>query len=256
MSPVAAPAATWRVLAASVRGTSHARTDLPCQDAHAWRRLPGGAVAIAVADGAGSAVHAEAGARAAAQGAVDSLVSSSPAVTDGNWTAALDHALGAALVAVNTEAARREVEPRELSTTLIACVVTGDAVTVAQVGDGAVIIADGDGMRAITAPTSGEFANETVFLTSAGAVDAAQRAAWRGAAKHVALFTDGLQGLALKMPARTPHEPFFVPLFDFAAGAHDPRDAECQLADFLSGPRVTARSDDDITLVLVARDHA
>lgn len=256
VSPVAAPAATWRVLAASVRGTSHARSELPCQDAHAWRRLPGGAIAIAVADGAGSATHAEEGARAAANAAVDSLVSSAPAVVDGDWTAALDHAMGAALVAVNDAAAKREVETRELSTTLIACVVTGDAVTVAQVGDGAVIVADGEGMRALTAPISGEFANETVFLTSAGAVDAAQRATWRGSARHLALFTDGLQGLALKMPARTPHEPFFVPLFDFAAQAHDPRDAETQLAGFLSGPRVTARSDDDITLVLVARDHA
>jgi len=252
---VAAPAATWRVLAASVRGTSHARTELPCQDAHAWKRLPGGAVAIAVADGAGSALHAEAGARAAAHAAVDSLVSSSPAVEDGNWTAALDHALGAALVAVNDEAAKREVEARELSTTLIACVVTADGVTCAQVGDGAVIVNDAEGMRAITAPTSGEFANETVFITSAGAVDAAQRAAWRGAARHLALFTDGLQSLALKWPGKTPHEPFFVPLFDFVAQAPDPRDAETQLAGFLSGPRVTARSDDDITLVLVARDH-
>jgi hypothetical protein len=256
VSQVAAPPATWRVLAASVRGTSHARCEQPCQDAHAWRRLPGGAVAIAVADGAGSVTHAEAGARAAAHAAVDSLVSSAPAVVDGNWTTALDHALGAALVAVNDEAAKREVELRELSTTLMACVLTGDSVTVAQVGDGAVIAADAEGMRALTAPTSGEFANETVFLTSAGAVDAAQRVTWRGAARHLALFTDGLQGLALKMPARTPHEPFFVPLFEFVAQAGDPRDAETQLAAFLAGPRVTARSDDDLTLVLVARDHA
>ncbi len=256
MSPVAAPAATWRVIAASVRGTSHARTDLPCQDAHAWRRLPGGAVAIAVADGAGSATHAEAGARAAAEAAVDSLVSSAPAVDAGDWTAALDHAMGAALGAVNDEAARRQVEPRDLSTTLIACVVTADSVTIAQVGDGAAIVEGAEGMRALTAPTSGEFANETVFVTSPGAVEAAQRATWRGAARHLALFTDGLQGLALKHPARSPHEPFFVPLFDFAAQARDPADAETQLAAFLTGPRVTARSDDDITLVLVARDHA
>jgi serine/threonine protein phosphatase PrpC len=252
---VASPAAVWRVVGASVRGTSHARTDLPCQDAHAVRRLPGGALAIAVADGAGSAAHAEAGARAAADAAVDSLVSSAPAVLEGDWTTALDHAMGAALVAVEDEARQREVETRELSTTLIACVVSADSVAVAQVGDGAVIAQDGDGMRALTAPTSGEFANETVFLTSAGAVDAAQRATWRGSARHLAIFTDGLQGLALKHPARTPHEPFFAPLFAFAAEAGDPREAEEQLAAFLAGPRVTARSDDDLTLVLVTRDH-
>jgi len=255
VSPVAAPAATFRVIGASVRGTSHARGDVACQDAHAWRRLPGGALALAVADGAGSAAHAEAGARAAAAAAVDALAAAASTVRDGGWTALLDAALAAALNAVESAAAARGVEPRELSTTLIACVLAADSVTVAQVGDGAVIAAEGEGMRAITVPASGEFANETVFLTSPGAVDAAQRAAWKGTARHLALFTDGLQGLALKHPARTPHEPFFTPLFAFAAEARDAHDAEAQLAAFLSGPRVTARSDDDITLVLATRDH-
>ena len=255
MSPVAAPAAAWRVIGASVRGTSHARGEIACQDAHAWRRLPGGALAIAVADGAGSAAHAEAGARAAAAVAVDALAASAPTVRDGGWTSLLDAALVAARNAVEAAAAQRRVEARELSTTLIACVLAADSVTVAQVGDGAVIAAEEDGMRALTVPASGEFANETVFLTTPGAVEAAQRATWKGNARHLALFTDGLQGLALKHPARTPHEPFFAPLFAFAAEARDARDAEAQLAAFLSGPRVTARSDDDITLVLATRDH-
>ena len=255
MTAVAAPAAAWRVIGASVRGTSHARGDVACQDAHAWRRLPGGALALAVADGAGSAAHAEAGARAAAAAAVDALAAAASTVRDGGWTALLDAALAAALNAVEAAAAARGVEARELSTTLIACVLAADSVTVAQVGDGAVIAAEGEGMRALTVPASGEFANETVFLTSPGAVEAAQRASWRGTARHLAIFTDGLQGLALKHPAKTPHEPFFVPLFAFAAEARDAHDAEAQLADFLSGPRVTARSDDDITLVLATREH-
>lgn len=254
MSPVAAPAATWRAIGASVRGTSHARADQPCQDAHAFKRLPGGALALAVADGAGSVAHAEAGARAAAHAAVDALAASASTVADGGWTALLDAALAAALNAVQSAAAQRGVDARELSTTLIACVVAADGVTVAQVGDGAVIVADEAGMRAITAPISGEFANETIFLTSPGAVEGAQRAAWRGSARHLAAFSDGLQGLALKLPARTPHEPFFAPLFAFAAEEGAARDAEAQLAEFLSGAKVTARSDDDITLVLATRD--
>jgi len=58
---------SWRVLGASVRGVRHLRDGTPCQDAHAWRALPDGRVALAVADGAGSAAHAEAGAGAAAR---------------------------------------------------------------------------------------------------------------------------------------------------------------------------------------------
>ena len=250
---VAAPAATWRVVGASVRGTSHARGDLPCQDAHGWRRLPGGTLVLAVADGAGSAAHAEAGARAAVDAALAAVASAWPAAVD--WTEALDAALAAARAAVEREAEARGVEVRDLATTLIACVATGESVSVAQVGDGAVVVGDAEGMRALTEPTSGEFANETVFLTTPGAIEGAQRATWRGSAARLAAFTDGVQGLALKLPARTPHEPFFAPLFDFAAGATDLQDAEAQLAAFLSGPKVTARSDDDITLLLAIRDH-
>ncbi|HEX8694033.1 MAG TPA: protein phosphatase 2C domain-containing protein [Longimicrobium sp.] len=264
--PTAAPAAPsagrtagdWRVLGVSVRGTGHARGGLPCQDAHDWRRLPRGAVALAAADGAGSAPLAEAGARAAAHAAVDALARAAAAVdaSGDGWTAALDAALAAALEAVHAEAARRGADIRDLATTLIACVAWDGGVAAAQVGDGAVIVATEDGgMRSVTVPTSGEFANETVFLTSPGAVAAAQRAAWRGEARHVGVFTDGLQGLALKFPEKVPHAPFFAPLFAFAAEGGDPREAERQLGAFLSGPRVTARSDDDLTLLLAARGH-
>ena len=253
MPPARARPATWRVAGASVRGTSHARLNQPCEDAHAWRLLPGGAVAIAVADGAGSAAHADAGARAAVHAAVDALAAAVKGAPEG-WTAALDAALSAALAAVQGEAARRGTEVRELACTLIVAVATADLVAVAQVGDGGLVVATDEGLRALTTPVSGEFANETVFLTTPGAVGGAQRNVWRGSARQLAAFTDGLQGLALKMPAREPHAPFFTPLFGFAAESAGSAKADAELAAFLQGPRVTARADDDLTLVLAARD--
>jgi hypothetical protein len=250
-------AAGWRVLGVSVRGTSHARGGQPCQDAHDWRSLPGGAVVLAAADGAGSAPLSDAGARAAASAAVDALVRAAPTIDpagDG-WPAALDTALADALAAVVAEAARREAELRDLATTLLVCVAFPGGIVAAQVGDGAVIVATEEGMRTVTTPVSGEFANETVFITTPDAIAGAQRATWRGEALHVALLTDGLQGLALKFPEKVPHEPFFTPLFAFVGEAGETREAERQLAAFLGGPRVTARADDDLTLLLAARDH-
>jgi hypothetical protein len=257
--PAPAPArraAGWRVLGVSVQGTSHARSALPCQDAHDWRPLPGGAVALAAADGAGSAPLADAGARAAAGAAVDFLVRAAAKIDPAGegWTAALDGALAAALAAVEAEAAAKGAELRDLATTLIACVAWPGGVMAAQVGDGAVVVSTAEGMFSVTTPVGGEFANETVFLTTPDAPAAAQRAAWKGEARHVALFTDGLQALALRFPQKTPHEPFFAPLFAFASEPGDARDARRQLSAFLSGPRVTARSDDDITLLIAARD--
>src|SRR5438093_57688 len=64
---------SWRVAAASVCGTSHAKTGKPCQDTYRWAVLPEGTLVAAVADGAGSAAHAEVGAALATETAVDTL---------------------------------------------------------------------------------------------------------------------------------------------------------------------------------------
>src|SRR6185436_9273324 len=65
----------WRLLGASVTGTSHLKSGLPCQDAHACRALPGGVI-LAVADGAGSAERSAEGARCAADSVLTALEAS------------------------------------------------------------------------------------------------------------------------------------------------------------------------------------
>src|SRR6266571_2990126 len=62
----------WRLFEASVPGTSHIRSRLPCQDAQKCDVLPNGFIA-AVADGAGSAKHADRGSRLAVDCAVSHL---------------------------------------------------------------------------------------------------------------------------------------------------------------------------------------
>ena len=58
----------WHVAGVSVRGVSHIKRGQPCQDSHVWRELPGGAVVMAVADGAGSAILSQLGSARAAIG--------------------------------------------------------------------------------------------------------------------------------------------------------------------------------------------
>ena len=60
------------VLGARAVGPAHERSGTPCQDAFAWAVLSAEAVVVAVADGAGSAAHAEEGARLAVEAAVAS----------------------------------------------------------------------------------------------------------------------------------------------------------------------------------------
>ena len=72
-SIAAAPDTDWQVVGAAVRGISHERLDLPCQDAQGHRVLPNGVLLIAAADGAGSARFSDEGARCAVKAALLSM---------------------------------------------------------------------------------------------------------------------------------------------------------------------------------------
>ncbi len=246
---------SWQVVAASVMGTSHEKRSQPCQDAHCWRLLPNGVLVAAVADGAGSATLAEVGAKIAVEAVVETICGQQEMLPedDAQWQVFLTGTLQFARAAVEAEAATRGVQPRDLACTLIAVVATPELVAVAQIGDGAAVAGDNQGCAiALTIPPCGEYINETIFLISPNAIETAQFHVRREKMAHLAVFSDGLQMLALKIPEGTPHGPFFAPLFRFSAQVQDESDAQQQLESFLRSPRVCDRTDDDLTLLLAS----
>lgn len=257
MNPV-----TWRVAAASVCGTSHEKSGQPCQDAQGWALQSDGTLVIAVADGAGSAAFAEVGAAVAVRTAVEFLSarltsdeagSGGPAGEDTSLKALLTDAVRAARAAVEAEAVSRNTTARELASTFLLVLARPGCLAAAQIGDGAVVVADvNGGCFPVTTPAHGEYLNETTFLISPGALDKLQLIVWRGPLAHLAVFSDGLQMLALKMPGGVPHPPFFAPLFRFLSSQPDEDQAQASLLSFLTSPRLRERADDDLTLVLAA----
>lgn len=252
MKPGESLSKTWRVIGASVQGVSHIKTGQPCQDAHAWSLLPNGTLLAAVADGAGSAALAEVGAELAVQAAVNFLrhefIENALPADEAAWQTRLVDALKSARQRLEDEALTRACALRDLAATLIVVVATGELVAAAHVGDGAAVLNAGDALLLLAAPQASEYVNETTFLVSADYLSAAQFDCWQGRAHHLALFTDGLQRLALQMPLQQPHAPFFTPLFQFVANAGV--EAEAQLEAFLRSPRIAERADDDLTLLL------
>ncbi|MEB3884417.1 PP2C family serine/threonine-protein phosphatase [Lyngbya sp. CCY1209] len=243
----------WQLVSASVAGKSHEKQALPCQDAHICRATSDRLI-VAIADGAGSASLADVGAQLAVKTAVE-LMADCLSASEGepDWNAELLKVVGRTKEAIKAEAGDRDVPVRELATTLILGVATPSAIAVAQVGDGAAVVEDGQGnLIALTTPASGEYLNETTFLISPDALETAQVNIWSGTPKYLAMFSDGLQMLALKMPQGTPHAPFFSPLFQFVETIADRAEAEEQLTAFLRSPRVAERTDDDLTLLLAA----
>jgi hypothetical protein len=170
------------------------------------------------------------------------------------WQTLVRQGATSALEALVQVAAARQVPIRDLATTLLLAVATPHSVAALQIGDGAVVACGEDGRCvAITRPEVGEFFNETVFLLSEDAIDRAQVTWQEVATRGLAVFTDGLQMLSLKMPEGEPSPAFFDPLVRFAASAVDQEQADERLARFLQSSRFTERTDDDLTLVLASR---
>jgi len=266
----------WHTLAASVAGTAHARVGEPCADASAVRVLEGRGgesllVAVA-ADGAGTSARAREGARLAC----DAIVSEAR-----NWAARqrrssrsgrrkraggphdlrsfaredVVHFVEQARARVVAAARREAQDARDFSCTLLTALVDARSAVFFQIGDGAIVYQAEDG-RYVPAlwPQSGEYANCTFFLTDADAGQRVQAARARSV-HELALFTDGLQGLALQLANRSAHGPFFEPMFARLRGvsAGRPRGLRSELQSFLDSKAVNQRTDDDKTLVLATR---
>ncbi len=231
-------------------GTSHKTTNTPCQDAHAIETLTVNGeelTFIAISDGAGTAIHADRGSSFAVNEwiklAHDGLISGE---------AIGEQSLGAWALQVRanlTDLATAEGNSvGDYSCTLLGAIVSNTSAWLFQVGDGAWITRSGEVFEAQTWPFQGEYAGETIFITSAEAerhfqIKLSERI------DALAGFTDGLERLALSFSEKAVHGPFFAGML----AALKEREIEVMRPDveaFLTSDRVIARTDDDKTLVL------
>ena len=251
----------WRVASASVRGTSHVKTGQPCQDSVYHCVTSSGALIAAVADGAGSAALSDRGSSIAARESVEaaraSMLHTSADISEGYLKAT---AMASVLIArsrIEDEAHRCGKRARDLATTLLLVIQARGIVAAAQIGDGAVVVSDSSGSYSLfTTPQRGEYANETVFLVSRNPLDLIQLKAKTADTVRVAIFTDGLQNLVLNVATSTPHSPFFTPVFQWLESKPDQTDNTSALEQLLTSPRVSQRTDDDITLLLASASGA
>ncbi|MFN2115602.1 MAG: PP2C family serine/threonine-protein phosphatase [Anaerolineae bacterium] len=273
----------WRVVAASVTGTSHAARGVDCQDAHAYVVRPDGTLILAVADGAGSADQSADGARIAVERVIEVIDArldaassedlaraqhgdaATPSEVVGGvvaarppdeqwWRGLLTSAVQAARARIDQLAEHAGLAPRAYACTLTCVVATSEQLAVAQIGDAAAVARHPDGaLHIVGVPQRGEYANEAYFLTTPDAMERLEITMSSGAPLAVAAFSDGLLRLATQGREHEPHAPFFDPLLDFVVRKGAGPAIEAQLADFLRSERVSRRTDDDKTLVLAVR---
>lgn len=248
----------WRIVGASVAGVSHHKNNIPCQDSHIYEFIGGNSgVAIAVSDGAGTAERSAEGSGLAVREASAVLASAAwkRPQTEAEWTLLLTDAFRMARSAVLSRAEILQQPAGLFAATLTCVVLLNDWLVVGQVGDGLVVAQMEDGeLWTAARPARGEYANETYFLTSENALDTIQISFQQQPIQALGVLSDGLIRLAMDMPTGRPHLPFFQPLFNFTAAIRDNFSAQSELAAFLASERVNARTDDDKTLVLLARE--
>lgn len=247
----------WSIIRASVQGTSHARTGQPCQDSSSvGENASDGMLVAAVADGAGSAELSADGSRIAASAATRSAVRlfrlHVHPVYEGVLEEILQESVHSARKELEAEARQQRKSLRDFATTLIVAICAPEITGAAQIGDGAMVVTrDDESYTLFSAPQRGEYANTTNFITSDNWKDTLGIRTRRIGVSRMAMFTDGIQSIALNAASgNAPHAPFFDPLFIWAEKQEDTDAAGNGLAAFLSSPRVTARSDDDLTLLL------
>ena len=150
-------------------------------------------------------------------------------------------------------AASRSVPMRELACTLLGAIVYDQHAVFAQIGDGAIVVRLNGVYGPIFWPQSGEYSNTTNFVTDANSRANIMVTVVFGRIDELALFTDGIERLALQMNSQSVHAPFFDPLFESLGDAPDTEMLFEPLRTFLDSPQVNERTDDDKTLVLATR---
>jgi hypothetical protein len=151
------------------------------------------------------------------------------------------------------EACIRNIELREFACTLLAAIVGNQGAVFSQLGDGAIIYRDGERYQTAFWPQNGEFANSTFFLTGQDFERNLMCRSVAGDFDEFAVFTDGLQPLALHYASRSVHGPFFEPMFAALRSEPTPETLESPLRIFLNSESINERTDDDKTLVLATR---
>lgn len=150
--------------------------------------------------------------------------------------------------------------PRDFASTLIAAVIGMHEAVFFQIGDGAAVISEqkkpGE-YRPVFWPQNKLYANMTHFVTDCGlACETMEYTMVEGAVNEIAVFSDGLQNLALHYQSRTAYTPFFRPLFNCLRLLNCTGSCSIlnSLSCFLNSDKVNKRTDDDKTLIIAVRE--
>lgn len=160
----------WNVRNAEVIGSGHLLNSIPCQD-KTYTLSENGITAVALADGAGSEPLSHEGAECAVETVCRLMCSNFDALmaSPGPYDMKLA-VIKTVSAAIKKRADILGVSPSNLSCTLLAVAVRGDDYLIFHIGDGVIGCRKAGNLVVASGPHNGEFANNTVFVTSPMAI--------------------------------------------------------------------------------------
>lgn len=247
------------MIAASAVGTSHALTNTECQDFFVCETIksPVEILICVASDGAGSAKLGRHGAEMTCRafvGEIRLFVEQNGGIDKLNRETVLEW-LKLLQMQFALTAKHDTVHSRDFAATLLAAIVTETTAFFWQIGDGAIVFSESgdENFRLFVAPQQGEYANTTFFVTDETAAQNLQFEKLEVRVAEVALFSDGLQRIALDLINSAPHAPFFRAMFAPLRASNEIGVLQKQLSAFLDSPKINERTDDDKTLILASR---
>jgi len=207
-----------------------------------------------VSDGAGSASFGGQGAwitcRTIVEAARKHFAASPEMPSDDQCWSWVDEVRNRIACAANS----RATEPRQFAATLVTVIASDTETLILHVGDGAAVLQANGGWEAPSWPENGEYASTTFFVTDEPV--ARLRITRAPRAMAVAVFTDGIERLALDFASECPHAPFFDGIIRPVTRAEEPgrsRSLAASLARYLDSDAINERTDDDKSLILACR---
>ncbi|RMM39057.1 PP2C family serine/threonine-protein phosphatase (plasmid) [Pseudomonas amygdali pv. lachrymans] len=245
----------WECASAVSIGTAHTERGGRCEDrcsSQVFDQAGAPWLAMFVSDGAGSAECGEQGADIAVRTA-NETVSQLMQLAE----LPLDESLALQIVndirqAISQAADQSQRPARDYACTFLGALTSATGTLVFQIGDGGIVLGGQNGLELAIEPMKGLYENETAFLTQNDAVEILAVRIFPTGVKSIAMFSDGLQRLALDMAKGEPHGPFFEPIFRKMQALTDESRPMIgsALESFLGSSRINDRTDDDKSLAI------
>jgi serine/threonine protein phosphatase PrpC len=241
----------WKIASAKSIGTSHLRSQVPCQDAFATTKLSnphnGEGVFFVISDGAGSAKHAELASKTVCELAIQMAKDSD--TKNPLDIGLLNNIADKANQYLGYIADLYECEIRHFSCTMLMLAIWRDSAICYQIGDGAIAIKENKSWKLLTKPEKSEFANTTTFLVSKNRKDSEQICQLQGDFTACCGFTDGLERLAIDFKTDTAHNAFFDFIVNNVSKNGSEEKTSSALEGFLDSEVINRKTDDDKTVV-------